>query len=303
MLSAAQILGGGGTRFAYTDQRTTHLRPAPFIRICFLEVLSPIAEAEVAHHQAADAAMYGPEPDWDEEEPEFPEDDGPVFVFGGRALVDASWAAEGEDPLVDVRGVLLPVLDDAVPGPDGQVTADALIGAFATEYRCEQPGDAEVLERLFLTGTAAAVSAQAATAAHPVTAASPVHFHPFTIISPNCREDTFLSVSAEFGGPRSADSGCSGHNLAPTLHWYNVSAGTKSFALTITDVDAPVADGFHHSIVTTSPSGRRPSGYDSNPFSQGTNNYGTAGTAVRARRRTARFITTSSPCTPCRSRT
>jgi hypothetical protein len=31
-------------------------------------------------------------------------------------------------------------------GLDGRVAADALIGAFATEYRCEQPGDAEVLE-------------------------------------------------------------------------------------------------------------------------------------------------------------
>jgi hypothetical protein len=44
--------------------------------------------------------------------------------------------------------VLVPVLEDAVPGLDGQVTADALIGAFATEYRCELPGDAEVLERI-----------------------------------------------------------------------------------------------------------------------------------------------------------
>jgi hypothetical protein len=32
------------------------------------------------------------------------------------------------------------VLDGAVPGVDGQVAADALIGAFATEYRCELPG-------------------------------------------------------------------------------------------------------------------------------------------------------------------
>ncbi len=31
---------------------------------------------------------------------------------------------------------------------DSQVTADALIGAFSTEYRCEQPGDDEVLGRI-----------------------------------------------------------------------------------------------------------------------------------------------------------
>jgi hypothetical protein len=108
------------------------------------EILAPIAEAEVAYHQAADAAMYGPGLDWDEDEPEFPEDDGPVFAVGGCALVDAAWAAVGEDPLLDVLGVLVPVVDDAVPGLDGQVTADALIAACATEYRCELPGDAEV---------------------------------------------------------------------------------------------------------------------------------------------------------------
>ncbi len=113
-----------------------------------LKVLAPIAEAEVAYHQAADAAMYGPGLDWDEDVPEFPEDDGPVFAVGGCALLDAVWAAVGEDPLGDVRGVLLPVLEDAVPGLDGQVTADALIAAFATEYRCELPGDAEILERI-----------------------------------------------------------------------------------------------------------------------------------------------------------
>lgn len=113
-----------------------------------LEVLAPIAEAELAHHKAADAAMYQIGTGWDEDEPEFPELDGPVFLLGAYALVDAVWAAVGEDPLGDVLGVLVPALDDAVPGLDGQVAADALIGAFATEYRCEQPGDAEVLGRV-----------------------------------------------------------------------------------------------------------------------------------------------------------
>jgi hypothetical protein len=113
-----------------------------------LGVLAPIAEAELTYRKAADAAMYQIGADWDDDEPEFPELDGPVFLLGACALVDAVWAAVGEDPLGDVLGVLLPVLDDAVPGLDGQVVADALIGAFATEYRCEQPGDDEVLERI-----------------------------------------------------------------------------------------------------------------------------------------------------------
>lgn len=135
-----------------------------------------------------------------------------------------------------------------------------------------------VMVALSLTGTAAAMSAQETTAAHKATESSQRHFHPFTIVSPNFREDTFLPVSAEFGGPGSAGSGCSGQNLAPTLHWYNVPAGTKSFAFTITDVDAPVADGFHHWIVYNIP--RQVTtlhGHGSNPFSEGTNDFGTVG--------------------------
>jgi hypothetical protein len=43
--------------------------------------------------------------------------------------------------------VLLPALTDAIPGLDGQVAADALIGAFAVHHDCDQPGNAEVMER------------------------------------------------------------------------------------------------------------------------------------------------------------
>jgi hypothetical protein len=44
--------------------------------------------------------------------------------------------------------VLLPALDDALPSLDAQAAVDALIGAFARHYQCEQPGDAELLERI-----------------------------------------------------------------------------------------------------------------------------------------------------------
>jgi hypothetical protein len=113
-----------------------------------LEVLAPVAEAELAYGEAADAAMYQIGTDWDDDEPEFPEEDGPVFQLGGCALVDAVWAAVGLDSLSDVLAVLLPVLGDAVPGLDAQVAANALLGAFAKHYRCEQPDDTELLERI-----------------------------------------------------------------------------------------------------------------------------------------------------------
>ena len=113
-----------------------------------LEVLAPIAEAELAYRKAADAAMYQIGTDWDEDEPEFPEQDGPVFLLGSCVLVDAVWVAVGDDPLSDVLGMLRPVLDAAIPGVDSQVAAGALVGAFSTEYRCEQPGDDEVRGRI-----------------------------------------------------------------------------------------------------------------------------------------------------------
>jgi hypothetical protein len=117
-----------------------------------LEALAPIAEAEFAYGKAADTWFSRDPSDREGPEPTFPELDGPVLLLGTCALVDAVWAIVGEDPLTEVLGVLLPVLDRTVPDLDGQVIADALIGAFAHHYRCEQPGDAEVLQRIERSG-------------------------------------------------------------------------------------------------------------------------------------------------------
>jgi Raf kinase inhibitor-like YbhB/YbcL family protein len=137
---------------------------------------------------------------------------------------------------------------------------------------------------LFAAVSLTAVAVHAATASPATSPASMAAarsaggFHPFTIVSPDFREDAFLPVSAEFGGPGSAGSGCNGQNQAPALHWYNVPAGTKSFAFTITDVDAPVADFFHHWIVYNIPRNVTTlHGHGSNPFSEGTNDYPTIG--------------------------
>jgi hypothetical protein len=112
-----------------------------------LDVLAPTATAELAYGKAMEAWLNRPAYDWDEDEPEFPEMEGPVFLLGG-ALVDAVWAVVGDDPLTDVRRVLLPAVANAVDAVDAEVATDALIAAFATEYRCELPGDAELLERI-----------------------------------------------------------------------------------------------------------------------------------------------------------
>ncbi len=111
-----------------------------------LEVLAPIAEAELAYGEAADAAML--QIGTDKDVPEFPEQDGPVFLLGVCALMDALWAVLGEDSLGEIQGVLLPALREAVPSLDAQAAVDALYGAFAKHYQSDQPSDAELLQRI-----------------------------------------------------------------------------------------------------------------------------------------------------------
>lgn len=113
-----------------------------------LQALAPVAEAEFAYREAAEAWFSLDPSDREGPEPTFAELQGPVFLLGTCALVDATWAIVGEDPLSEILDAVAPVLDRIVPGLDGQVIADALIGAFAHHYRCEQPGDAEVLQRI-----------------------------------------------------------------------------------------------------------------------------------------------------------
>jgi len=112
-----------------------------------LGVLAPVAEAEFADGRAASRAASGAGAGVAAAEPELPELDGPVSLLGTFALIDATWAVIGEDSLQDVLGVLAPLLGDALPELDGQVVAEALVRAFSRHYRCETPGDDEVLAR------------------------------------------------------------------------------------------------------------------------------------------------------------
>jgi hypothetical protein len=117
-----------------------------------LGVLAPVAEAEFSYGQAANLAAFGIGTTGMGDEPEFPEEDGPMSLLGTLALIDATWAVIGEDPLQEVLGVLTPILDDALPELGGQVVAEALVRAFSHHYRCEMPGDEKVLERLARPG-------------------------------------------------------------------------------------------------------------------------------------------------------
>ena len=67
-------------------------------------------------------------------------------------------------------------------------------------------------------------------------------------------QKTFTLSSSDLGGEVTQKQefnsfGCSGDNQSPQLGWKNAPEGTKSFAITMYDPDAPTGSGFWHWIV------------------------------------------------------
>ena len=65
---------------------------------------------------------------------------------------------------------------------------------------------------------------------------------------------TFTLRSKDIGGQATDKQvyngfGCTGDNLSPELYWENPPAGTKSYAITMYDPDAPTGSGFWHWVV------------------------------------------------------
>jgi Raf kinase inhibitor-like YbhB/YbcL family protein len=75
----------------------------------------------------------------------------------------------------------------------------------------------------------------------------------FTLVSNSFKDGDYLAndliLSADFG------FGCAGRNRSPHLKWSDAPVGTKSFAVTCYDPDAPTGSGFWHWLVVNIPAG------------------------------------------------
>lgn len=74
----------------------------------------------------------------------------------------------------------------------------------------------------------------------------------FASITANAQ--TFTLKSNELGGQATNKQvlnsfGCNGENKSPQLFWENAPIGTKSFAVTIFDEDAPTGSGWWHWLI------------------------------------------------------
>jgi len=103
------------------------------------------------------------------------------------------------------------------------------------------------------------------------------------------RNKVFTLRSADLGGQATLrnvfnGSGCSGENVSPQLSWENPPEGTKSFAITMYDPDAPTGSGWWHWVVynipadvTEIPAGAGTSGKMPEGAVQGRTDYGSTG--------------------------
>ncbi len=74
-----------------------------------------------------------------------------------------------------------------------------------------------------------------------------------------CAQSTFTLSSNDLGGEATVNEefngfGCTGENQSPQLSWKNAPEGTKSFAVTMYDPDAPTGSGWWHWVVFDIPS-------------------------------------------------
>lgn len=98
----------------------------------------------------------------------------------------------------------------------------------------------------------------------------------FELISNDIQEGDPMAKTFEY-----SSWGCDGDNLSPQLMWNDAPAGTKSFAITAYDPDAPTESGFWHWVAFDIPAtvSELPRGVDISKVGgkEGRIDYGTVG--------------------------
>ncbi|HVO87474.1 MAG TPA: YbhB/YbcL family Raf kinase inhibitor-like protein [Casimicrobiaceae bacterium] len=115
---------------------------------------------------------------------------------------------------------------------------------------------------------------------HPVLGAAPAGPQAlrFKLHSPDIKAEATVP-------PANVYQGCGGQNVSPALEWHNPPSGTRSFAITMYDPDAPTGSGWWHWMAfdipasatglargAGNPTGTRPAG-----MIQARNDYGEVG--------------------------
>jgi len=106
-----------------------------------------------------------------------------------------------------------------------------------------------------------------------------------SLVASMAMANNFTLTSTELGGQLTKKQefngfGCSGENISPELSWNNAPKGTKSFAVTVYDPDAPTGSGWWHWLVVNIPatSSSLPTGVTLNKLPKGAietmNDYG-----------------------------
>jgi len=79
-------------------------------------------------------------------------------------------------------------------------------------------------------------------------ACTPLAAESFTLESAEIKPASTIAEAQVFKG-----FGCDGGNISPSLSWKNAPAGTKSFAVTVYDPDAPTGSGWWHWVIFNIP--------------------------------------------------
>ena len=113
-------------------------------------------------------------------------------------------------------------------------------------YRSRRYSRATIAAAAMILGVASMAAAQAAKSPKGKTkSAAASHFK---LTAPDLASKGRITLPHVFNG-----MGCNGQNISPALQWSNPPAGTKSFAVTMYDPDAPTGSGWWHWVMYNIP--------------------------------------------------